>query len=128
MILSPSWGWTWDWGYRDISDTGIKILDIGTNLVRDVVDKGVNVISEPIKIIMIAASVIGGIIILLIAYKYLHKEKSEQANINLATSLHLHPHIWKEYEKHHKKTSQQIDFSICRNNPTGNTNYPWPSC
>jgi len=38
---------------KDISDTGIKILDTGTNLVKDVVDKGVIVISEPIKIIII---------------------------------------------------------------------------
>jgi len=60
-------------------------------LVRDVVDKGVSIISEPIKTIMIVASVVGGIIVLLIAYKYIHKQKQGKANINLATNVHLHP-------------------------------------
>jgi len=86
---------------KDISDAGIKILETGSNLVRDIVDKGVSVISEPIKIIIIAASILGGIIILLIAYKYLYKEKHEKANINLATNIHLRLHIWKKYEEYH---------------------------
>ena len=72
---------------KSVSDTGIKVLETGTTLVKDVVDKRLNVISEPIKIVIITASIIGGIIILLIAYKYLHKEKSEPAKINLAANI-----------------------------------------
>jgi len=68
-----------------------------------VVDKGPNVIREPIKIVIITASMIGGIILLLIAYKYLHKEKNELANINLATTVHLHPHIWKNHDTYYKE-------------------------
>jgi len=55
---------------NDISDAGVKILDTGSELVKDVVDKGVSVISETIKIIIIAASTLGEIIVLLIAYKF----------------------------------------------------------
>jgi len=68
-----------------------------------VVDKGPNVIREPIKIVIITASIIGGIILLLIAYKYLHKEKNELANINLATTVHFHPHIWKYRDTYYKQ-------------------------
>ena len=58
---------------KTASDTGIRILETGTTLVKDVVSQGLNVVSGPIKIIIITASVVGGTIILLIAYKYLHK-------------------------------------------------------
>jgi len=68
-----------------------------------VVDKGPNVIREPIKIVIIRASIIGGIILLLILYKYLYKEKYESANINLTTTIHSHPHIWKHHDTYHKE-------------------------
>jgi len=85
---------------NDISDAGIKIINTRSELVENVIDKGVSVISEPIKIIIIAASIIGGIIVLLIAYKYLYKVRQEKANVNMATNIHLHPHIWKKYDDH----------------------------
>ena len=67
------------------------------------VDKGPKVIREPIKIVIITASVIGGIILLLIACKYLHKEKNEPVKINLATTVHFHPHIWKYRDTYYKE-------------------------
>ena len=88
---------------KTVSDTGIKVLEIGTTLVKDVVDKGLNVISEPIKIVIITASVIGGIILLLIAYKYLHKNKKTHAEINLTKSIHVYPHIWKHHDVYYKE-------------------------
>jgi len=68
-----------------------------------VVDKGLNAISEPIKIVFITASVIGGIILLLITCKCLHKEQNEPANINLVTTVHFHPHIWKNHDTYYKE-------------------------
>jgi len=78
------------------------INDTGSELVENVVDKGISVISEPIKMIIITASILGGIIVLLLAYKYLYKEKQEKANIYMATTIHLHPHIWKKYEEYYE--------------------------
>jgi len=87
---------------KDVSDAGAKIINQGSQLVENVIDKGVSVISEPIKIVIIAASIIGGIIVLLIAYKYFYIEKQETANINMATNIQLHPHIWKKYSEYHE--------------------------
>jgi len=39
-------------------------------------------------------SIFGAIIILLTAYKHLYQEKQEKANINMATNIHLRPHIY----------------------------------
>jgi len=71
--------------------------------VENVVNKSINVLSEPIKIIIIAASIIGGIILLLIACKYFLAKENENANVNMAVNLQLHPHIWKEHDKYYKK-------------------------
>jgi len=87
---------------KDVRDAGVKIIDTGSRLVENVIDKGVSVISEPIKIIIIAASILGGIIVLLIAYKYLYKGRQEKANINMATNIQLHPHIWKKYDEYYE--------------------------
>jgi len=86
-----------------VSDTGFAILDRGSQLVENVVDKGTNVLSEPIIIVIIAASIIGGIILLLIAYKYFLAKDGDNAKVNTAVNLQLHPHTWKEYDKHYKK-------------------------
>ena len=88
---------------KDVSDTGLAILDRGSQLVENVVDKGINVLSEPIKIVVIAASIIGGIILLLIAYTHFLAEYGGNAKVNMAVNLQLHPHIWKEYDKYYKK-------------------------
>jgi len=69
--------------------------------VENVVNKSINVLSEPIKII--AASIIGGIILLLIACKYFLAKENENANVNMAVNLQLHQQIWKEYDKYYKK-------------------------
>jgi len=82
--------------FRDISDTGLAILDKGSNLIASVVDQGLNVLSEPIKIVIITASVIGGLILLWIAYKYvIAKENKQPHPINVAVIVATHPHIWK---------------------------------
>ena len=88
---------------KTASDTGIRVLKTGTTLVKDVVSQGLNVVSGPIKIIIITASVVGRIIILLIAYKYLHKRQIENVEINLVTHMHTHPHIWKQHDAYYKK-------------------------
>ena len=88
---------------KDVSDAGASILDRGSQLIENVVDQGINALSEPIKIMIIAASIIGGIILLLIAYKYLLPNEDENANVNVAVNLQLHPHIWKKHDKHYKK-------------------------
>ena len=87
---------------KTASDTGIRILETGTTLVKDVVSQGLNAISEPIKIIIIIASIVGGIILLLIAYKYVHKNESEKIEINLVTHTQTHPHIWKYHDAYYK--------------------------
>jgi len=62
------------------------------------VDKGISVLSELLKIVIIAASNIGGIILLLITYKYVLAKNGDHAKVNTAVNLQLHPHIWKEYD------------------------------
>jgi len=76
---------------RDVSETGLAVLDRGSQLVENVVDKGINVLSEPIKIIIITASIIGGIIVLLLAYKYFLAKEGDNAKVNTAINLQLHP-------------------------------------
>ena len=66
-------------------------------------DKGINVLSELIKIVIIAASIIGGVILLLIAYKYSLAKEDNNANVNMAVNLQVHPHIWKEHKKCYKR-------------------------
>jgi len=88
---------------KDVSDTALAILDRGSQFFENVVDKGINVLSKPIKIVIIVAIIIGGIILLLIAYKYFLAKKGDNAKANMTINLQLHPHIWKEYDKYHKK-------------------------
>jgi len=88
---------------KTVSDTGTRVLETGTTLVKDVVSQGLNVISGPTKIIIITASVVGGITILLITYKYLHKRQLEKVEINLITHMQTHPYIWKHHDAYYKK-------------------------
>jgi len=93
---------------KTVSDTGLQILEKGTNLVRDVVSTGLSVISTPIKIIIIAASIVGGIILLLLAYKFIYKGRSNNVEINMVTHIPAHPHIWKHHDIYYKKTMPRI--------------------
>jgi len=88
---------------KTVSHTGMQILEKGSTLVRDVVSQGLNVVSGPTKIIIITASIVGGIILLLIAYKYLYKRKPENIEINLVTHTQTHPHIWKHHDTYYKR-------------------------
>ena len=88
---------------ESIGNAGIKILDTGSNLVKDVVQTGANLISEPIKIVIIAISTVAGIIILFIMYKFIYKAEQQINEVNVITDISLHPHIWKGYEKGHKR-------------------------
>ena len=74
-------------------------------LIGNIVNKSINELSEPIKVVIITASIIAEIIILLIAYKYFVAKDNEQANKNMAVNLQLHPHIWKKYDKHYKNNN-----------------------
>jgi len=49
------------------------IVDKGADLITNVVDNGVGLVSEPIKIIIIAASIVGGIILLFAGIMILRK-------------------------------------------------------
>jgi len=51
---------------QDISEWGSQVIDRGAQFVNNIVDKGINVLTEPIKIVIIAASIAGGLILLLI--------------------------------------------------------------
>jgi len=54
----------------EVADIGFKIIDKGTDLVATVVDTGLNILCEPIKIIVIIGSIIGEIIFRFILVKY----------------------------------------------------------
>ena len=86
---------------KTASDTGIRILETGTTLVKEVASQGLNIIKGPIKIIIITASIVGGIILLLIAYKYIHKNEPEKIEINLVTHTRTHPHICKHHDAYY---------------------------
>jgi len=80
-------------GIGNVIQFGSDIVDKGADLITNVVDKGVGLVSEPIKIIIIAASIVGGIILLfagiMILKKILHEEPTyrvERAN-NIATQV-----------------------------------------
>jgi len=88
---------------KTVSDTGIRVLETGTTLVKGVISEGLNVVSGPIKIIIITASVVGGIILLLVAYKFLYKKQLEKIEINLVNSIPSHPHIWKHHDAYYKR-------------------------
>jgi len=51
-------------GIGNVIQFGSDIVDKGADLITNVVDKGVGLVSKPIKIIIIAASIVWGIILL----------------------------------------------------------------
>ena len=66
-------------GIRNVIQLGSDIVDKGADLITNVVDKGVGLVSEPTKIINIAASIIGGIILLFAGIMILRKVFGEEA-------------------------------------------------
>jgi len=93
-----------------LGETGNKILDTGSNLIKDVVQTGANLISQPLKIIIIAACIIGGLIILLITYKFVNKTTIKTGHINFIKINSATPHIWKKYDEYHTKKEESHDF------------------
>jgi len=80
-------------GISNVIQFGSDIVDKAADLMTNVVDKGVGLISEPIKIIIIAASIVGGIILrfagIMILRKILREESTyrvEHAN-NVTTQV-----------------------------------------
>ena len=80
-------------GIGNVIQFGSDIVDKVADLMTNVVDKGVGLISEPIKIIIIAASIVGGIILrfagIMILRKILREESTyrvEHAN-NVTTQV-----------------------------------------
>ena len=51
-------------GIGHVIQLGSDVVDKGADLITNFVDKGVSLVSEPIKIIVIAASIVGDIILL----------------------------------------------------------------
>jgi len=78
-------------GIGNVIQFGSDIVDKGGDLITNVVDKGVGLVSEPIKIIIIAASIVGGITLLF---------------AGIMIFRNLPPEIFK---------TLHINFVICRN-------------
>jgi len=83
-------------GIGNVIQFGSDIVDKGADLITNVVDKGVGLVSEPIKIIIIAASIVGGIILLFAAImilKNILREEStyrvEHANNTTTQVIHV---------------------------------------
>ena len=51
-------------GIGNVIKFGSDLVDKGADLVTNVVNKGIGLVSEPIKIVIIATSIVGGIILL----------------------------------------------------------------
>jgi len=60
-------------GIGNVIQLGSDIVDKGADLITNVVNKRVGLVSEPIKIIIIAASIVGGIILLFAGIMILRK-------------------------------------------------------
>lgn len=84
---------------RDVSNVGLEVLDRASQLVTNVVDKGLNVLSEPVKIVIITVSVIGGIFYFLSPTNTLNLMRQIKQRI---THYPPHPHIWKHHDKYYK--------------------------
>ena len=97
-------------GVINTLEAGNKILDTGSNLVKDVVQTGANLISQPLKIIIIASCILGGLIILLISYKFVNKTKINTGHINFIKMNLATSHIWKKYDEYHARKEESHDF------------------
>jgi len=87
-------------GIGNVIQFGSDIVGKGADLITNVIDKGVGLVSEPIKIIIIAVSIVGGIILLfagiMIIKKILPEEPTyrvEHAN-NISTQVVPVPICW----------------------------------
>jgi len=83
----------------EVADVGFKIIDKGTDLVTTVVDTGLYILSEPIKIIVIIDNIIRGIFLLFIFIKYrkqiLPNQNKNKDFTKLQNYANLEPPIWK---------------------------------
>ena len=62
-----------DEGMGNVIQFGSDIVNKGVDLIANVVDKGVGLVSEPIKIIIMATSIVGGIILMFARIMILRK-------------------------------------------------------
>jgi len=87
----------------EATDVGFKIIDKGTDLVTTVVDTGLNILSEQIKIIVIIGSIIGEIIFIFIFIKYrkqiLPNQNKNKDLTKLQNYANPEPPIWKGMTK-----------------------------
>jgi len=67
-------------GIGNFIQFGSDLVDKGAELITNVVDRGVGLVSEPIKIIIIAANIVGGIILLFAGIMILKKILREKPN------------------------------------------------
>ena len=93
-----------------LGEAGNKILDTGSNLIKNVVQTGANLISQPLKIIIIAACIVGGLIVLLISFKFVNKTQIRTGHINFIKVNSTAPHIWKKYDEYHARRKTTQDF------------------
>ena len=86
---------------KDISETGLAVINQRAAIVTKIADQGINALSGPLKIVVITVSIMGGLVISLVIYKHFRKEKDDTIQINSA--INLHPHIWKKYNEYYGK-------------------------
>jgi len=67
-------------GLGNVIKFGSHLIDNGADLITNVVDNGVGVISEPITIVIIAASIVGGIILLFAGIMIIKKILNDKPN------------------------------------------------
>ena len=65
-------------GIGNVIQFGSDIVDKGADLITNVVDKGVGLVSEPVKIIIISTSIVGGLILLFAGIMILRKILREE--------------------------------------------------
>jgi len=80
-------------GIGNVIQLGSDIVDKGTDLITNVADKGVGLVSEPIKIIVIAASIVGGIILLFAGITILRKVLREEPTYRVEHANNITTHV-----------------------------------
>ena len=76
-------------GIGNVIQLGSDLADKGADLITNVADKGIGLVSEPIKIIIIAASIVGGITLLFAGIMILRKILSGKPTYRVEHANHI---------------------------------------
>jgi len=80
-------------GIGNVIQFGSDLVDKGADLITNVVDKGVGLVSEPIKIIIIAESILGGIILLFAVIMIVEKIMREEPPYHVEPANNITTHV-----------------------------------